>query len=111
AMMASVEVLPAAEFDRWFSAEAAAQKAGTSDLGAMTFRGVCATCHGFKGEGFIGPRLAQNPVTGDARALAIVIRNGRNKMPAVGKTWDRAQLDATIAYLKKRFAPGATSGG
>ncbi len=112
AMLTSVQALPAAEFDRWFTSEEDAQKAGTSSLGSMTFHGACATCHGDKGQGFIGPRLDLNPITADARALATVIRNGRNKMPAVGKTWDKQQLDATIAYLKKRFAPkGVSSGG
>jgi cytochrome c oxidase subunit 2 len=112
AMLASVEAMPAAAFDSWLASETKAQKAGTSDLGSMTFHGACATCHGDNGQGLIGPSLNQNPITADAKALATVIRNGRNKMPAVGKTWDRQQLDATIAYLKMRFAPkGATSGG
>jgi cytochrome c oxidase subunit 2 len=112
AMLTSVQAMPAAEFDSWFAAETKAQKAGTSTLGSMTFHGACANCHGDKGQGFIGPALDQNPITADAKALATVIRNGRGKMPAVGKTWDKQQLDATIAYLKKRFAPpGATSGG
>ena len=111
AMLSSVQALPGAEFDRWFASEAGAEKAGTSSLGSMTFHGACATCHGDNGQGFIGPRLDQNPITADARALATVIRNGRNKMPAVGKTWDKQQLDATIAYLKKRFAPAGAKVG
>jgi cytochrome c oxidase subunit 2 len=111
-MLASVQALPAAQFDTWFTSEVQKQKARTSSLGSMSFHGACATCHGDNGQGFIGPALDQNPITADAHALATVIRNGRGKMPAVGKTWDKSQLDATIAYLKKRFAPkGATGGG
>lgn len=112
AMRAAVQAVPASEFDRWYASEASKERAGTSGLGSMTFHGACATCHGDNGQGLIGPALDQNPITADAGALATVIRNGRGKMPAVGKTWDKRQLDATIAYLKKRFAPaGATSGG
>ena len=32
-------------------------------------------------------------------------------MPAVGKTWNEAQLSALMAYLQKRFKQGGASGG
>jgi hypothetical protein len=32
-------------------------------------------------------------------------------MPAVGQGWTQAQLDATIAYLRLRFAQGGGGGG
>ena len=103
AMRAVVEVLPAAQFDRWLAAEARAQQAGTSDLGRMTFSGVCATCHGFQGQGYIGPAIAGSALLTDRRGLTTLLRQGRGKMPAVGATWGSRQLDATLAYLRKRF--------
>ena len=112
AMLATVEAVPKSDFEQWLSAQATAQAAGTSDLGRATFTGVCATCHGFRGEGFIGPKIAGNPLLNDRRGITTLLRNGRGKMPAVGQTWDDRQLNATLAYLKRRFAPkGGSAGG
>jgi cytochrome c oxidase subunit 2 len=110
-MKAVVEALPAAEFERWLNAEAQAQGARTSNLGKMTFDGVCATCHGDRGQGFIGPKIDQNPLMGDRRGLTTLLQNGRGKMPAVGKGWDDAQLNALLAYARQRFAPKGAGGG
>jgi cytochrome c oxidase subunit 2 len=110
AMKATVAAIPAAQFDDWLSGEASAQENSTSDLGKMTFEGVCATCHGFRGQGGFGPTLQDNPVTGQASAIRTLLLNGRGKMPAVGKGWSDRQLNALIAYLK-RFSGGSSSGG
>ncbi len=110
-MKAVVEALPPDEFERWLNAEAAAQRAGTSSLGKTTFDGVCATCHGDKGQGFIGPKIDQNPLMGDRRGLTTLLQTGRGKMPAVGKGWDDAQLKALLAYARQRFAPKGAGGG
>ena len=110
-MKATVQALAANDFDRWLSAEAAAQEQGTSDLGKMTFRGACGPCHGLSGQGLVGPKLVGNSLTGDAKAIETLLRNGRNKMPAVGKTWTDRQMNALTAYLKQRFAKGASGGG
>jgi cytochrome c oxidase subunit II len=106
AMRAVVDVVPPGEFDRWLTAEAAAQGAGTSRLGAITFSGACATCHGFRGQGYIGPAINNNPLLRDRRGMTTLLRRGRGKMPAVGATLDDRQLNATITYLRKRFAQG-----
>ena len=50
-MLAEVEVLPAAEFDRWLEERRSAQTPGTSDLGEELWTGVCAKCHGLRGQG------------------------------------------------------------
>jgi hypothetical protein len=55
------------------------------------------------GQGLIGPPIAQSPLLADPNALTILLRNGRNAMPAVGSDWSRQQLNATIHYLQKRF--------
>jgi cytochrome c oxidase subunit 2 len=108
AMKATVETLPPSQFESWYSHESSAQQSGASDLGKMTYDGVCATCHGFQGQGIVGPKLAGNPVTGQANAIRTLVENGRGKMPAVGRGWRDRQLKALVAYLK-RFS--RSSGG
>jgi cytochrome c5 len=43
--------------------------------------------------------------------MTLLLRQGRNKMPAVGKTWSDEQMNAVIDYLQKRFKSGGGSGG
>jgi len=107
AMLANAEVMPADRYDAWVSARANAQLA----LGKETFVGVCAKCHGLAAQGGVGPNIAQNPLLGDKNGLSNIIRHGTGKMPAVGNDWSQAQLDATVAYLRQRFAQGASGGG
>jgi cytochrome c oxidase subunit II len=80
-------------------------------LGKEAFTGVCASCHGPKGEGDIGPAIATSPTLSDAKSLREIIRNGTGNMPPVGKTWNDALMNATVAYLMKNVAGGAESGG
>ncbi|MGH3077916.1 MAG: cytochrome c oxidase subunit II [Gaiellaceae bacterium] len=104
-MLASVEVLPRAEFDTWLEERRAGQSAGTSGLGEETWAGVCAKCHGLAGEGGIGRRLVGSPILADPLALENIVRNGRvtrrGQMPAVGSGWTSEQIDALIAYLEE----------
>src|SRR5262249_16042903 len=76
-----------------------------------TFQGVCATCHGLSGQGDIGPPIPTSPLLADRGAMTLLLRNGRNRMPAVGKTWTDAQLSATLDYLQERFHAGGGSSG
>ena len=84
-----------------------------AELGKQVVQGVCASCHGFRLEGLIGPAIASNPTLSDAKGLRTLLRNGFGKMPAVGKTWDDRLLNATAAYLKAHYGAGGggTSGG
>jgi len=108
-MFADVQALPSSDFQSWYDREARAQANGTSDLGKMTFDGVCATCHGFQAQGGFGPDLRGNPVLAQPAALETLLRNGGIKMPAVGRGWTNRQMNALLAYVK-RFA-GSSSGG
>jgi cytochrome c oxidase subunit II len=81
----------------------------TEPLGKEAFTGVCASCHGFEGEGLIGPAIASSPILQDPKALRDLLRNGSGAMPAVGRTWDAKLFNALAGYLKSRF--GAPSGG
>jgi cytochrome c oxidase subunit 2 len=108
-MTAALEILPAAEFDSWLEQQAQAQEAGESDLGQATYEGVCAKCHGLRGEGLIAPALAGNPLVQQRDALEEVVRNGRGAMPSVGRDWSDRQLGALVGYLEEQF--GGDSGG
>jgi cytochrome c oxidase subunit II len=106
AMIAYVKVLPADQYDAWVQR----RLSSPSEVGRETFVGVCAKCHGLAGQGDIGPPIAQSPLLADRTAMAKLLREGGIKMPAVGKTWSDAQLNATLDYLKKRFAGGGSGG-
>ena len=106
AMLATVEAVPAAQFDSWLAGEARAQTEGTSDLGAQEFNGVCAKCHGALGKGGIGPDIAASATIQNRTTLDTIVRNGRKQMPAVGEGWSTRQMDALFTYLKKRFGHG-----
>jgi cytochrome c oxidase subunit 2 len=110
-MVATVKTVPAADFDSWYASESRAQQNGTSNLGKMTFGGVCATCHGLQGEGGYGPALQGNPVLDQPDAIRTLLLNGRGKMPAVGRGWSNRQMEALIAYLKKLPSGGGGSSG
>jgi mono/diheme cytochrome c family protein len=75
-------------------------------LGKEIFDGVCATCHGALGEGDYGPPLAGNGTIADPKALEQLLRNGKNKMPAVGATWNGDTMTSATTYLKERFGGG-----
>ena len=107
AMLNAVEVLPGDEFDRWLEEQAGEQSnpRGETALGRATYRGVCAKCHGFQREGLIGPPLTPAAVS-NTEAIEQLLAEGRGEMPAVGKGWDEAQVQAVIAYLQ-----AGTSGG
>jgi cytochrome c oxidase subunit 2 len=102
AMLSRVEVLAQEDYDMWVQG----RLSRPDQLGRETFQGVCAKCHGLSGQGDIGPSIAQSPLLADRAALTTLIRDGGVKMPAVGKTWSDAQLNATLDYLRKRFNGG-----
>jgi cytochrome c oxidase subunit 2 len=97
-MLASVEVMPEDEFDTWVEARAAE---GASDLGEETWQGVCAKCHGPEGQGGIERRIAGSPILSEPEALESLVRNGRRRMPAVGRDWTEEQMDALVSYLQE----------
>ena len=98
-MLASVEVLPAAEFAAWLAKRDREQ--ASVELGAEEWEGACAKCHGLGGEGGIAPQITGSPVLTDRKELEEIVRNGRGEMPAVGSGWSEAQVEALIAYLRE----------
>jgi cytochrome c oxidase subunit II len=99
-MLASVEVLPAEEFDAWLSERETQQAAGTSPLGEELWEGTCAKCHGLDGEGGYGPRIAGTELVEDTEAIQRLVREGRGLMPPVGRDWTQTQMDALTEYLR-----------
>ena len=107
AMTATVEAVPAGQFDTWLSAEARAQADGTSDLGEQEFDGVCAKCHGLSGKGGIGPDIATSAIILNRDSLDTIVREGQGLMPPVGDDWSDRQMDALFSYLEERFGSGS----
>jgi cytochrome c oxidase subunit 2 len=103
AMTMQVEVLPGSEYDAWVRKRANDRAA----LAKETFDGACGKCHGLSGQGDIGPPIAQSPLLSNPEGLRTLLRQGGIRMPAVGKTWGQEQMQATLAYLGKRFGGGS----
>jgi cytochrome c oxidase subunit 2 len=106
AMLDSVQVLPKSGFDAWLAASATRQSAGTSSLGQDEWVGACSKCHGLDGQGLVGPAIASSPTLQDPVRLGVLLENGKNLMPPVGRGWSKEQLTALSGYLKKRFGSG-----
>jgi cytochrome c oxidase subunit II len=116
-MYTSVTVMEQAAYDSWVEQQA---QIPDENLGREEWEAVCAKCHGFEGEGDIGPAIAGNGTLTNRRGLIRLLSTGQNTdqfesyMPAVGLGWTGRQYDALIAYIKatpKLREAGAASGG
>jgi cytochrome c oxidase subunit 2 len=114
-MRTTVEVVSAADFDRWVESKAITQ--ASAEFGEETWVAACAKCHGLEGEGDVGPPIAGNGTLLNRRALRdLVVLEGQNTpdiegyMPPVGRGWVSFQLDSLIAYIRSnrtlREGPG-----
>jgi cytochrome c oxidase subunit 2 len=101
----TVTVLRPADYERYVTQQA------SGDLGRAEWHGVCAKCHGLAGQGYFGPALAANSLLVQPAGLEGIVRNGRNRMPAVGNNWTPQQFRSLLAYVKKHVYKGAASGG
>ena len=68
--------------------------------GQAQFEATCAKCHNLRGPELVGPTLGGNPTLADREALETLLREGRGKMPAIGRDWTDAQLDSLFAYTR-----------
>ncbi len=100
-----VHVVPRAQYDAFIKARASAPAA--TGLGKEEWQGVCERCHRLD-HVYIGPALGGNPLLSDSKGIVTLLRNGEGQMPAVGKNWTQAQIDALIGYTK-RFSKAAAS--
>lgn len=95
-MIGFVDVVRPGQYRRFIAAHTGTSRA----LGKEIAVGVCATCHGLAGQGDYGPRIRGSAVLTNPRALEDLLRNGKNKMPAVGATWNDETMKAATTYLK-----------
>ena len=97
AMLFDVEVMPAGDFDRWLEQTGREQAEAGVPLGEALFVGVCTKCHFAAPE--YAPSIAGNPLLADDESMREIVRNGRGRMPAVGKGWTEREMNALLAYL------------
>jgi cytochrome c oxidase cbb3-type subunit 3 len=80
------------------SSEASSKKSAAS--GRQLFSRNCARCHGARGQGKNGPKLAGKSLGQDQ--IEETVTNGRSpKMPAFGKQLSSAEIKAVAAYVSK----------
>lgn len=109
AMLATAIAEPPTQYDAWVAAQK--QKQASAEFGQTEAQGVCQKCHYFEAKqgALVGPNLATNSLLTDLNGLTNLLRNGRGRMPPVGKYWSDDQIRALVAYFKQRN--GGTSGG
>jgi cytochrome c oxidase subunit II len=98
-MIGFVDVVRPGQYRRFLAAHTGASKA----LGKEIAVGVCATCHGLAGQGDYGPKIRGSAVLSDPQALEDLLRQGKNKMPAVGASWSDETMKAATTYLKEHY--------
>jgi cytochrome c oxidase subunit 2 len=109
-MQARVIVEPASAYRQWLASQ------GKAQLGASEWRGVCAKCHGMKGQGDYGPSITGSPLLTDRQGLETIVRNGRDQsnvpgvMPPVGDGWSKQQFDALFSYVGSKIVGGGSGG-
>ena len=96
-MDGTVHVVPRAQYDS-FIKQRLANASGVA-LGKEEW-GACQSCHRLD-HAYIGPALGGNPLLGDVAGLTTLLRNGQGQMPAGGKNWTDAQIQALVAYTKQ----------
>ena len=102
--IASMTARVVAESQPAYEADVGTQAMAT--LGQQEWSGVCATRHGNLDQGGYGPNIASNSLLVQVAGLRGILRNG-----FVGDTWNSAQIDALVAYVKKHIYKAAPVGG
>jgi cytochrome c oxidase subunit II len=101
AMTMTVRAVPKAQWER--------QLTVLAGNGQAQFNASCAKCHNVQGPQLIGPTLGGNPTLADRQALSLLVRNGRNQMPPVGRGWSPRQMETLMRYTR-RVARGGSGG-
>jgi mono/diheme cytochrome c family protein len=78
--------------------------AGNASTGSEVFGQNCAACHGGKGEGGTGPKLAGEADAADPETVVDQIRNGGGGMPSFGDRLSEQELADVSAYVVKDLA-------
>ena len=79
----------------------------TQRLGQRLFVQSCGICHVSPQQrvALYGPALSQGSLGGQDDVMREVISNGTPRMPGFKHHFDRAEIDAIVAYLKTVPAP------
>jgi mono/diheme cytochrome c family protein len=96
--------VPRSQYDQFIQQRA--KNAAGAQLGREEWIGACETCHRLD-HAYVGPALGGNALLGDRQGLETLLRNGRGQMPAVGKNWSGAQIDALISWTKQYVKGGS----
>ncbi|MGV3576719.1 MAG: c-type cytochrome [Devosia sp.] len=72
-------------------------------LGEPIYVRRCQECHGAKGGGFVGPKLAGNQHLANAEFVIRQITNGSADMPAFGKRLTPEELLAVGTYVRNSW--------
>jgi cytochrome c oxidase subunit 2 len=107
-MSGLVDVVPRAQYQQFIDNRLANERGAV--LGQEQWNGVCMKCHRLDHR-YIGPALGGNALLAEKHGLETLLRNGRGAMPAVGKNWSDAQIDALIAWTKRYAKGGSSSSG
>jgi predicted lipoprotein with Yx(FWY)xxD motif/mono/diheme cytochrome c family protein len=89
-------------------AEAGADEVTHMELAALmgtgrtVFMENCATCHGTRGEGGVGPNLAGRQLNDDRRNIRQVVLGGHH-MPGFGHVLDDEQVAAVLTFIRKSW--------
>ena len=98
-MIGYVHVVQPSEYANFLAAHTGVNKTVAKEIAV----GTCSVCHGLAGQGDYGPKIRGSSVLSDPKALEALLRNGKNKMPAVGATWDDATMRSATRYLKEYY--------
>ncbi len=74
------------------------------ELGQRVHANRCASCHGRAGDGGVGPKLGDGAVVStfpDAADHRAVVVEGRNTMPAWGKTLSAQEIDSVVRFQRE----------
>lgn len=77
-----------------------------NDVGASVFVANCAGCHGSRGLGGLGPKLAGGAVVArfpDVQTQIALVTNGKGSMPAWGSRLSAAEIEAVVDYTRNRL--------
>ena len=98
-MIGYVDVVRPNDYASFLAAHTGVNKTVAKEIAV----GTCSVCHGLAGQGDYGPKIRGSSVLSDPKALEALLRNGKNKMPPVGATWDDTTMRSATRYLKEYY--------
>ncbi len=72
-------------------------------LGARVYADNCSGCHGARGEGRVGPRLAGNRDLADREFVLHRVSEGEGIMPAFRRTLSAEEIAAVVEHVRSSF--------